>query len=339
MSLAFNSVLTLIAFSLALAFWSGASATLFQTLVVALLLLTVAVAARQSDVSQLRRAISGITWILLLPALWIVLQLLPVPALLAHPVWSSANEASGDAWFGFITVDRGATTSALFAALAIAGLVLATIVVGRDRRRAELILLTLAAATTLLSLAAMLQDIAAAVVSLDAKISNAVAINIVGISLALNAAVLNMAFERRETRHQAATPFLAIGVASVAGIVIDIAALAHIGRGSSFAVMAIGVALLAMLIVIRRLDLGRWPIAILATAFFVGVIILLGFISLSRLPVDLNPDTQIPTITVRVGYSGVGPLEMEELVTRPIEQAVSAMSDFTSQVQQNEGAA
>jgi HAE1 family hydrophobic/amphiphilic exporter-1 len=56
------------------------------------------------------------------------------------------------------------------------------------------------------------------------------------------------------------------------------------------------------------------------------VIILLGTISLSRLPVDLNPDTQIPTITVRVTYTGVGPLEMEELVTRPIEQAVSAVA-------------
>lgn len=57
-----------------------------------------------------------------------------------------------------------------------------------------------------------------------------------------------------------------------------------------------------------------------------GVIILLGTISLSRLPVDLNPDTEVPTITVRVNYSGVGPLEMEELVTRPIEQAVSAVA-------------
>ena len=56
------------------------------------------------------------------------------------------------------------------------------------------------------------------------------------------------------------------------------------------------------------------------------VIILLGCISLTRLPVDLMPDTQMPTITVRVNYSGVGPLEMEELVTRPIEQAVSAVA-------------
>jgi HAE1 family hydrophobic/amphiphilic exporter-1 len=57
-----------------------------------------------------------------------------------------------------------------------------------------------------------------------------------------------------------------------------------------------------------------------------GVIILLGAISLSRLPVDLMPDVQMPTITVRVNYAGVGPLEMEELVTRPIEQAVSAVA-------------
>jgi HAE1 family hydrophobic/amphiphilic exporter-1 len=63
------------------------------------------------------------------------------------------------------------------------------------------------------------------------------------------------------------------------------------------------------------------------TMFMISmVIILLGAISLTRLPVDLMPDMQMPTITVRVNYAGVGPLEMEELVTRPIEQAVSAVA-------------
>jgi len=56
------------------------------------------------------------------------------------------------------------------------------------------------------------------------------------------------------------------------------------------------------------------------------VIVLLGAISLSRLPVDLMPDTEYPSITVRVTYQGVGPLEMEELITRPVEQAVSAVA-------------
>ena len=57
-----------------------------------------------------------------------------------------------------------------------------------------------------------------------------------------------------------------------------------------------------------------------------AVIILLGAISLTRLPVDLMPDVSYPSITVRVSYAGVGPLEMEELITRPIEQAVSAVA-------------
>jgi HAE1 family hydrophobic/amphiphilic exporter-1 len=56
------------------------------------------------------------------------------------------------------------------------------------------------------------------------------------------------------------------------------------------------------------------------------VVVLLGTISLTRLPVDLMPESEFPSITVRVNYSGVGPLEMEELVTRPIEQAVSAIA-------------
>jgi hydrophobic/amphiphilic exporter-1 (mainly G- bacteria), HAE1 family len=57
-----------------------------------------------------------------------------------------------------------------------------------------------------------------------------------------------------------------------------------------------------------------------------AVVILIGGMSLARLPVDLMPDVSFPSITVRVTYAGVGPLEMEELVTRPIEQALSAVA-------------
>ncbi|HEV8396495.1 MAG TPA: efflux RND transporter permease subunit [Vicinamibacterales bacterium] len=60
-----------------------------------------------------------------------------------------------------------------------------------------------------------------------------------------------------------------------------------------------------------------------------GVITLLGIISLSRLPVDLMPEFEQPQLTVRTNYTGVGPLEMEELITRPMEQAVSAVPGVT----------
>ena len=57
-----------------------------------------------------------------------------------------------------------------------------------------------------------------------------------------------------------------------------------------------------------------------------SIVILLGGISLTRLPVDLLPDISQPTVNVRVNYTGVGPLEMEELVTRPLEQQLSAVA-------------
>jgi hydrophobic/amphiphilic exporter-1 (mainly G- bacteria), HAE1 family len=71
---------------------------------------------------------------------------------------------------------------------------------------------------------------------------------------------------------------------------------------------------------IPRLAINR-PIMM---AMISSIVVLLGVISLTRLPVDLLPDIQQPTITVRVAYPGVGPLEVEELLTRPLEQALSA---------------
>jgi HAE1 family hydrophobic/amphiphilic exporter-1 len=60
-----------------------------------------------------------------------------------------------------------------------------------------------------------------------------------------------------------------------------------------------------------------------------AVITLLGVISLTRLPVDLMPEFEQPQLNVRTAYPGVGPLEIEELITRPMEQAVSAVPGIT----------
>src|SRR5512139_3749290 len=73
---------------------------------------------------------------------------------------------------------------------------------------------------------------------------------------------------------------------------------------------------------IPRTAIGR-PVTMFMLS---GVIVLLGAISLIRLPVDLMPDVSFPSLTVRVTYTGVGPREIEETITRPIEQAVSAVA-------------
>src|ERR1043165_3977596 len=62
------------------------------------------------------------------------------------------------------------------------------------------------------------------------------------------------------------------------------------------------------------------------TMFMISaVVLLLGAISLVRLPVDLLPDVTYPSLTVRVGDSGVGPAEIEELIVRPLEQTLAAV--------------
>jgi len=61
------------------------------------------------------------------------------------------------------------------------------------------------------------------------------------------------------------------------------------------------------------------------TIMVVLMVLLLGTISLLRLPIDLMPDISYPTLSISCTYENAGPEEIEELITRPIEQAVSAV--------------
>jgi len=60
---------------------------------------------------------------------------------------------------------------------------------------------------------------------------------------------------------------------------------------------------------------------------FTFAILLFGFVSLSRLKVNLLPDLSYPTITVRTELTGAAPLEVENLLTKPIEESVSVIKN------------
>lgn len=64
----------------------------------------------------------------------------------------------------------------------------------------------------------------------------------------------------------------------------------------------------------------RVTILMIATAA-----IAFGVVSLSRLPVDLLPDISYPSITVRTEFPDTAPGEVENLVTRPVEEAVGVL--------------
>jgi hydrophobic/amphiphilic exporter-1 (mainly G- bacteria), HAE1 family len=63
-----------------------------------------------------------------------------------------------------------------------------------------------------------------------------------------------------------------------------------------------------------------------ATTMACLVVIVLGAIAFTRLPIDLLPEVTFPSLTVSTAYQNVGPQEVEELITRPVEEAMAAIS-------------
>jgi HAE1 family hydrophobic/amphiphilic exporter-1 len=55
--------------------------------------------------------------------------------------------------------------------------------------------------------------------------------------------------------------------------------------------------------------------------------VLFGLIGLSGLKVNLLPDLSYPTLTVRTEYEGAAPLEIENLISQPVEEAVGVVKN------------
>jgi hydrophobic/amphiphilic exporter-1 (mainly G- bacteria), HAE1 family len=69
----------------------------------------------------------------------------------------------------------------------------------------------------------------------------------------------------------------------------------------------------------------RRPVAVLMGML---AVILIGGVCVFRLPIDLLPEVSFPTVSVRTIWPNVSPEEMELMVTRPIEQAVSSATNL-----------
>jgi HAE1 family hydrophobic/amphiphilic exporter-1 len=58
----------------------------------------------------------------------------------------------------------------------------------------------------------------------------------------------------------------------------------------------------------------------------IAMIVVLGLVSYTRLGVDLMPDVTLPIVAVTTPYPGVGPEEVEQQVTKPIEDVLSSIN-------------
>ncbi|KPJ82714.1 MAG: hypothetical protein AMS17_18850 [Spirochaetes bacterium DG_61] len=55
------------------------------------------------------------------------------------------------------------------------------------------------------------------------------------------------------------------------------------------------------------------------------IVIIIGLIAFVRLPVDLMPDISYPTLSISTTYQSASPEVIEQLITRPLEEAMSAV--------------
>ncbi len=73
----------------------------------------------------------------------------------------------------------------------------------------------------------------------------------------------------------------------------------------------------------RLVDIAvKRPVAV---AMFTFAILLFGMVALNRLSVNLLPDLSYPTLTIRTDYVGAAPAEVEQLVSKPIEEAIGVV--------------
>jgi hydrophobic/amphiphilic exporter-1 (mainly G- bacteria), HAE1 family len=68
----------------------------------------------------------------------------------------------------------------------------------------------------------------------------------------------------------------------------------------------------------------RRPVSVIVFAL---AAIVFGTVAFTRLATDLLPDISYPSLTVRTTYDGAAPLEVESLVTRPVENAVGVVNN------------
>jgi HAE1 family hydrophobic/amphiphilic exporter-1 len=61
------------------------------------------------------------------------------------------------------------------------------------------------------------------------------------------------------------------------------------------------------------------------TTMVVLIFVVLGAVSLSRLQIDMLPNIELPTLTIRTNYEGASPEVMERLVTQIIEEIVATV--------------
>jgi hypothetical protein len=233
--------------------------------------------ARAADVIQTAEIMRPLKYLLILPVIWMVFQAIPMPfAPLAHSVWASAAAALQQELLGHVSIDPGRTIGALVGYLSGVALILLTVLVTRDRRRAEQSLLALGFVATLTALLLLIGFLGhfSALAGISSPDTLA-AISLLGIILDLACGV--RVYERYESRRGEldgpGLPVLNLIVCAL-GSALCLLAFICVATANLGIVAGFGVLTFALVQAIRRFDLPPWLVgALCLTVIAAGTMI------------------------------------------------------------------
>lgn len=256
--------------------------------------------------------------VLAAPALWMAIQLLPMPTqALGNQIWASAASALNRPLAGAITVDIGATLLSLAQYCLVVSAMVAAAAVALDQQRAIDLLYLLIAVTTVIAM----QLIAIELGFFDATQANSeefVVIAVLGTVLSCAGAfrLYHQFLQADRSRRAGASPVLA---AACLAFVICTSAILVRGEAGTIVAALLAVATLGAVFVIRRWSLGLWGKAGLAISTFVALLAAVAVVPLQRdMDVAASSSMQHEIATERiladVPFAGAGAGAYEALL-------------------------
>ena len=297
MIVAFIILTSLIALLPALMMVDGVLASGVVSAIVAIAMVTVALAPNTGELDRFSRLLGPTAFIaLFIPCSWMLLQVLPISIRsLANPVWVSASTALDKPFVGAMSLDIGATLLSLdrYCAVLAAAFVTATITLNRQRAENVLSLLTGTAAL-----------IAAGLIGYDLGYlrlpgyehlgERADAMNIAVIGFILSCATTIRTYEHLvSTQHRKSRMMAMVAAsASIAAIFICLSAILISSDSVSFLAALFGTGVLTAVLAIHRWRLGPMGqagiVALAAVAVF-------GFFAVLPARKDADPTLALST--------------------------------------------
>lgn len=277
MSIAFYLLTALLAATPILAITNDGVAQHAVTIIAAFML-AVAAMGPQAEITSAARLLKRLSLAILFPIVWMIIQIVPLAfASIVNPIWSTAAIALNDTSLpGHISIDPGTTFRSLISYLTTLSVMVATVIITRDRQRAQTILFVLSAVTTFMSVEVLLGqlDAFAGIVPGAGTVGAATFAAIAALAALTHGAIVLMAIERQLHRADPnlfSFPLLLNVSLGLCGIAFCLVAIGTLAPSSLFAAIGLGFAVIIFIAIARRLGLRPWPSAI-------GVLLLLAMV-------------------------------------------------------------